>query len=849
MDVGALRVVSSRSPDPEAVPASMEISANSVYSVETNTLTTELINSVEKQISSKTSLTTSVSLVIPAYNEELAIENSLMEAWRSLHAQTALTHVSSLIAFEILVIDDGSTDRTAEIVRYLSQQHPEIQLISQPANMGYGAALKRGFSVAKFDFVAFTDADAQFDLDEFPRLLSLTHEYDVVSGYRIERQDPEHRIFISKCYNLVVQILLGTRIRDCDCAFKIYRRSVIQHLPFESRSFFVNAEILARLNMNHVSIIEVGVTHRPRKLGESTVALRHIYPVVRDLSRFYWQTILFPESSSKINEPTKLSQMIPRWSYSRELLCGLLITICSLLILLVNLSTPLNEPDETRYAQIALEMMQTQDWVTPRLDNEPYLDKPPLLYWLTAASYHVFGENAFAARFPCAIAGALTVLVVYVAGCQLGGSYVAVCAVCSLLASGGFIFCSRYIFMDGLLTLFTTMMAVGMYLAANRPKIHGGWWWFAGVGCALGVMTKGPITPVLCLPPFIAALWLNRNMARITTLNWVTLLIPTMMLAIPWFALVASQNPDFGMHFFWKHHVQRFVQAFNHEEPFWFYIPMLGLGMFPLSCLFPHLMIFMTTRQQGDRNQRTQVMGYYLMSAGWTIGLFSLSSCKLPSYILPAIPMLALLFGEFLARVVLPDLKYCRSNFMLKQAPLRISLTLGIGACVLLLVDSRFISHTSLVIACGACLGVALMTAVAVMLTQYMQLNRRMSWSVSMVFALGFICYLQMIFVPHVSLHRSVFNAVRVAQQKYPELDVIFIDQEAHAASFMLNPRDYIRYSMNELEKSMQWIKEHPRSIIVIEPEDYDQFHAMMEGHIKLDEIDARKNVYLATVL
>jgi glycosyltransferase involved in cell wall biosynthesis len=228
--------------------------------------------------------TTRLSLVMPAFNEEAGIVEAVAEAHESL---AGLGY-----EFEILVVDDGSRDRTAYLVNELAETRPQVRLIRHAMNRGYGAALRSGFEAARFELVAFTDADAQFFLEDLEDLIVLCRECPVAVGYRANRQDPRRRKFFSRGYNLLVRLFLDTGVRDCDCALKVFRREALGHLLPESRGFFVNAEMLFRARRMNWEIAEVPVRHRPRRRGQSTVSLREIPKTLRTLIGFWWKNVV-----------------------------------------------------------------------------------------------------------------------------------------------------------------------------------------------------------------------------------------------------------------------------------------------------------------------------------------------------------------------------------------------------------------------------------------------------------------------------------------------------------------------------------------------------------------------------
>ncbi len=218
-----------------------------------------------------------ISLIIPALDEEDGIVASVSEA------VTALECICS--RWEIIVVDDGSRDETQALVRTEFSEDPRVRLEAHEENIGYGAALRTGFNAARFSLIGFTDADRQFYVEDLSRLLARLEGHDAVCGYRANRADPPLRLLYAKVYNVLVRALLGLKTRDCDCALKLFRRRVLSQLEIEADGFLVNAEILAKLRCNGVSIAEVDVRHRRRVDGTSTVSLARAVPVFSALIR------------------------------------------------------------------------------------------------------------------------------------------------------------------------------------------------------------------------------------------------------------------------------------------------------------------------------------------------------------------------------------------------------------------------------------------------------------------------------------------------------------------------------------------------------------------------------------
>lgn len=223
---------------------------------------------------------TTLSLVFPAFNEAGNLP-PLLESAVSIGERLGLP-------FEIVIVDDGSRDHSAELLRGWCTRDPRIRAVHHAANRGYGAALRSGLYEARGDLVFFSDADLQFDLAEIRHLLEHAEEFEIVAGYRAPRRDPWLRRGIARVWGLLVGTLFDLRVRDIDCAFKVFRRDVLQAIPIESIGAFVNTEILVRARAAGFRIKQVPVSHRRRRQGRQTGAHpRVIARALLELSQLY----------------------------------------------------------------------------------------------------------------------------------------------------------------------------------------------------------------------------------------------------------------------------------------------------------------------------------------------------------------------------------------------------------------------------------------------------------------------------------------------------------------------------------------------------------------------------------
>lgn len=218
---------------------------------------------------------TSVSAFFPTYNERENIEATVQEA------DVALEEVAD--DYEIIIVDDGSSDGTAEIADRLARENPRVRVVHHPCNRGYGGAMQSGIAASTKDLIFYTDADGQFDIKEVSLLLPLIEDADIVAGYRQNRQDPRMRVFVAGVYNLMMRVLLGLRIRDVDCAFKMYRREVFDHITVRAETGLADTEIIIKAQNLGMRIKQVAVSHRPRRAGKTSYehGKRGIFAVVK----------------------------------------------------------------------------------------------------------------------------------------------------------------------------------------------------------------------------------------------------------------------------------------------------------------------------------------------------------------------------------------------------------------------------------------------------------------------------------------------------------------------------------------------------------------------------------------
>jgi len=206
----------------------------------------------------------SISVFFPCYNEQENVGRTVEKALDVLEKLKA--------DFEIIIVDDGSTDETGRTTDEIAKRDGRVKVVHHKNNLGYGAALQSGFKTATKELVFYTDGDGQFDINEMPPLLSLMEQYDIVSCYRLNRRDPIIRKINGWCWTRLICLTFGLKIRDIDCAFKLYKREIFDKIEMSSTGALIDAEILARAVRKGYRITQKGVHHYPRTAGQQTGA-------------------------------------------------------------------------------------------------------------------------------------------------------------------------------------------------------------------------------------------------------------------------------------------------------------------------------------------------------------------------------------------------------------------------------------------------------------------------------------------------------------------------------------------------------------------------------------------------
>lgn len=224
-----------------------------------------------------------ISVFFPAYNDGGTIPSMVLTALMTLRQLTP--------DYEVIVVNDGSSDYTADVLEEMASCYPELRVIHHEQNKGYGGALRTGFSSATKDLVFYTDGDAQYDPRELADLYQAwTDQVDLVNGYKISRSDPIHRTIIGRVYHWTVKLAFGLQVRDVDCDFRLMRRSIFDQVHLESTSGVICVELMKKVQDSGFRIAEVPVHHFHRAYGRSQFFnFRRIWRTGKQLWGLWWE--------------------------------------------------------------------------------------------------------------------------------------------------------------------------------------------------------------------------------------------------------------------------------------------------------------------------------------------------------------------------------------------------------------------------------------------------------------------------------------------------------------------------------------------------------------------------------
>jgi glycosyltransferase involved in cell wall biosynthesis len=245
-----------------------------------------------------------LTVFFPAYNDSGTIASLVITALQTARALTP--------DFEVIVVDDGSADATAQIADELARTYPEVKVVHHGRNRGYGGALQSGFKAATRDLVFYTDGDAQYDPSEMTRLWeALDDSVDLVNGYKISRSDPLHRIVIGRVYHHTVKLLFGLNVRDVDCDFRLLRRSIFEQVSLEKTSGVICLEMMKKIQDAGFHVAEVPVHHYHRAHGKSQFFnFRRLFKTAIDVAKL-WVALVVRREHLRAQPRGLLAEALP----------------------------------------------------------------------------------------------------------------------------------------------------------------------------------------------------------------------------------------------------------------------------------------------------------------------------------------------------------------------------------------------------------------------------------------------------------------------------------------------------------------------------------------------------------
>ena len=724
--------------------------------------------------------------------------------------------------------------------------------------------------LATFETVAILQGNPSVDRARLKVLVGELNADTFICNYREVKPPQGYKRVAMLSHRLLNRILLKSSVSQFDNGLLLFQRSektidalcaadqpIFSHKrPSTTRPSPSLSQLISSLKMAgkfHVISVEdqFSLSNAPAGRLSSKVIVQGISDTVRT----WWNSIMFPKAT-----PTMATRSNP---INRGLKIGAWVLLCLLTALMLNqnLKFPLFEPDEARNAQLALNILDSGNWMSLELKKEHYWDKPPLIAWLTAVSFKTFGISENAARFPGVVVSFLTVILTCAIGQRLVGFRAAWIAALLTLFSLGIPFSGRYLTMDSMLTMLASVTCLAIYRGSFGRRFRQSWWVLAGICTGLGLLTKGPIILAICVPPALMFSWLTGRNIFAKWKHGLYFVVPAVVIGFPWFVATAIGTPEFLVHFIWQHHVVRFTEGISHQEPFWYYLPVILLMMFPASQLFVPLFRFIATRKADVRSQRTEAHGYLFLIALWVLLLFTCSSAKLPTYILPAVPILCLLMAsvidinvfaklvptgteseDVVGEVAVIDGFYSRLPKWLAINMVAWVMIVSLGITIALPghAASALVMAASLVLVVGA-------MAVA----SGKRSHPYAAWSAVGVLALFMSALLVNHLIPAISQSRNIQLAVTKIQSErsedgYKDAPVVYYARDSFATSMGLKDSKVVYFSKEEPSAAAAYIKNHPTAILVTVPEYIEGLEKAISSSVTLDKQESARHVYLA---
>lgn len=694
----------------------------------------------------------------------------------------------------------ATLERAEQVLARLGLPHQV--LIAESVEDNYAGALRLANTQARYPLVAVAAADA--DVAALNYLVPLAKRFDVIWAPSPNRQTAPLRRFFERTYNLLTRLLLGTRVNACGggSALTLVRRSRLKEVVPESRDYFAAAEVLARARVNNCTIVEVPVPTRTQ-------------PVVRragEVLRAAAQSCTYWWSQLRFGGPAPTSQRRSSW------LLGVTLMILAALLLFPKLNGPLLDPDEGRQAEVAREMLAHDDLLLPRMAGVPYYAKPPLQYWLTRASYTAFGIKSSSARLVPATAAWLAVLVTFLWGRRALGARPAFLGGLALCLTPGFILLGRTVVLDSLLAFWVVASWSAAHTAVAGPVLRWRWWVVSALSCGLGILTKGPVALVLLVPPVLVYQMLTPSAARPRPKSWAVYGVLAVSVAAPWYVAMSLAHRGYLQEFLWHNNVARFTQPFDHEQPWWFYGPVLFAVTLPWPMLWPALGHLLFSHDRRLMALRTPGLGLCVLTAGWVLLFYSLSGCKSPPYLAPLFSPLALLLGACLEAMFFQRLA-------LRDALFRQVRRVGARRVFLSVVTLSAMS-TLIVAVLGwydwpSALGVTIVSGALVIAWYFIgkQIRPILAWTACGAATFAFVLLIVQELVPAFAGRHTPRELARVLRHWHGSADrpVVFYERDWPSALFYLR-RESVLYVEKPNESALvRFLSEQPEAFVLVE--------------------------------